>query len=83
MYEYFEGIIQAVTPAYIVIDVHGIGFRLLVANPYHFEAGEQKRVYVQLIIRDNDQTLYGFEGAADKRVITSSIMMSLSPSVGL
>ena len=40
MYEYFEGIIQAVTPAYIVIDVHGIGFRLLVANPYHFEAGE-------------------------------------------
>ena len=65
MYEYFEGIIQAVTPAYIVIDVHGIGFRLLVANPYHFEAGEQKRVYVQLIIRDNDQTLYGFEGAAD------------------
>lgn len=44
--------------------MHGIGFRLLVANPYHFEAGEQKRVYVQLIIRDNDQTLYGFEGAA-------------------
>ena len=37
MYEYFEGIIQAVTPAYIVIDVHGIGFRLLVANPYHLD----------------------------------------------
>lgn len=34
MYEYFEGTIQAVTPAYIVIDVNGIGFRLLVANPY-------------------------------------------------
>lgn len=76
MYEYFEGIIQAVTPAYIVIDVHGIGFRLLVANPYHFEAGEQKRVYVQLIIRDNDQTLYGFEGAADKRTFNQLLTVT-------
>ena len=54
MYEYFEGTIQAVTPAYIVIDVNGIGFRLLVANPYDFEAGKQTRIYVQLIIREND-----------------------------
>ena len=76
MYEYFEGTIQAVTPAYIVIDVNGIGFRLLVANPYDFEAGKQTRIYVQLIIRENDQTLYGFETAADKRTFNQLLSVT-------
>lgn len=60
MYEYLKGTIAAVTPAYIVVDVNGVGYHVLVANPYHYQVGEQTTVYVQQIIRDTDQALYGF-----------------------
>ena len=47
-----------------------------VANPYDFEAGKQTRIYVQLIIRENDQTLYGFETAADKRTFNQLLSVT-------
>lgn len=68
MYEYFKGEITLVTPEYIVVDVNGVGYRLLVANPYAFTKGETATVYAQLIIRDNDQSLYGFVDAEQKRL---------------
>lgn len=66
MYEYFDGTIVTVTPGFIVIDVAGVGYRLLVANPYAYQTNQPTKVYVQQIIRENDQTLYGFATAADK-----------------
>lgn len=66
MFEYFEGTIATVDPSYIVVDVNGVGYRLLVANPYSFVSGEKRRVFVQQIIRENEQSLYGFTDLADK-----------------
>ncbi|KRM71531.1 Holliday junction branch migration protein RuvA [Lacticaseibacillus brantae] len=66
MYEYFKGTVAAITPAYVVLDVSGIGYRLLVANPYHYSEGQTTTIYVQQIIRDNDQSLYGFIDAEQK-----------------
>ncbi|WP_155286399.1 Holliday junction branch migration protein RuvA [Lacticaseibacillus zhaodongensis] len=68
MYEYFKGLIATVTPEYVVVDVNGVGYHLLVANPYAFKQGETATVYAQLIIRDNDQSLYGFVDAEQKRL---------------
>ena len=34
MYEYFEGTITVVNPAYVVIEVAGIGYRILTPTPY-------------------------------------------------
>lgn len=66
MYEYLQGTIAAVSPGYIVVDVAGVGYRVLVTNPYHYDPGQAAKVFVQQIIRDTEQTLYGFASLKDK-----------------
>ena len=66
MYEYLNGVITEVAPNYIVVEVGGIGYRVLVANPYAFPMNELERVYVEQIIRENEQSLYGFLTADEK-----------------
>lgn len=68
MYEYFKGLVAMVRPEYVVIDVNGVGYRLLAPNPYAFHEGETATIYAQLIIRENDQSLYGFADAEQKRL---------------
>lgn len=76
MYEFMQGRVSAITPSYIVINVNGIGYRLLVANPYQYEEGSDLTVYVQLIIRDNDQALYGFATAQDKQTFNQLLTVT-------
>jgi len=66
MYEYLKGLVTLITPAYLVLDVNGVGYRLLVANPYHYQEGQAATIYVQQIIRENDQSLYGFVDGEQK-----------------
>lgn len=68
MYEFFRGTVAAVTPECVVIEVNGVGYRLLVANPYSYQVGQQTMIFAQLIIRENEQSLYGFTDAEQKRV---------------
>jgi Holliday junction DNA helicase RuvA len=68
MYEFFRGQVAAVAPDCVVIDVNGVGYRLLVANPYSFHVGEDTLIYAQLIIRENEQSLYGFNDQEQKRL---------------
>lgn len=76
MYEFMQGRIAAVTPNFIVINVNGIGYRLLVANPYQFSDGQEVTVYVQLIIRDNDQSMYGFADANEKQTFNQLLSVT-------
>ncbi|WP_179395958.1 Holliday junction branch migration protein RuvA [Lacticaseibacillus absianus] len=76
MYEYFKGTIAAVTPSYVVIDVSGVGYRLLVTNPYAYAVGAPATIYVQHIIRDNDQALYGFASATDKQTFNQLLTVT-------
>ena len=76
MYEFMQGRIAAVTPSFIVINVNGIGYRLLVANPYQFSEGQEVTVYVQLIIRDNDQSMYGFADANEKQTFNQLLSVT-------
>lgn len=36
MYEYLKGLVTAVNPYYVVLEVQGIGYQLQVANPYRY-----------------------------------------------
>ena len=55
MYEYLTGTISIVAPQYIVVDVQGVGYKLLVANPYRFHEDSAKavRVFVYQAVRDD------------------------------
>jgi Holliday junction DNA helicase RuvA len=68
MYEYLNGMVTDVNPAYIVIDVAGVGFLVNVANPYSFELNTKQKVFVHQAVSESDQTLYGFKKHEDKEL---------------
>lgn len=78
MYEYLTGTISIVAPQYIVVDVNGVGYKLLVANPYRFAEDPQKRVqvFVYQAVRDDNISLFGFTDQAEKRLFMQLINVS-------
>lgn len=76
MYEYLNGTVADVAPGYVVLDVQGVGYRLLMGNPYAYTIGQQAKIYVQHIIRDNDQALYGFENQAAKQTFNQLLTVT-------
>lgn len=78
MYEYLTGTISIVAPQYIVVDVQGVGYKLLVANPYRFHEDSAKavRVFVYQAVRDDDISLFGFSDQAEKRLFMQLINVS-------
>lgn len=76
MYEYLNGVITEIAPNYIVVEVGGIGYRVLVANPYAFPLHELERVYVEQITRENEQSLYGFITADEKLLFQKLLNVS-------
>ncbi|WP_125714595.1 Holliday junction branch migration protein RuvA [Companilactobacillus kedongensis] len=76
MFEYLNGIIAEIDPAYVVVDVGGVGYKVQVANPYRYQQDEQAKVYVEQIVRDNEQSLYGFYDLNEKRIFLNLISVS-------
>ena len=76
MFEYLNGLITSVTPSYIVVDVQGVGYKVQVANPYRYEENQEARVYVEQIVRDNEQSLYGFYDLNEKNIFLHLISVS-------
>lgn len=78
MFEYIEGLITAVQPTYIVVDVGGVGYRLQCANPYryHVDQKQRVRVYVYQAVRDDDISLFGFSDASEKSLFLQLINVS-------
>ncbi|MCW0952769.1 Holliday junction branch migration protein RuvA [Weissella ceti] len=76
MYEYLKGTIEAVTPSYIVVDVQGVGYRVMTANPYVFTQNQPTTVYVEQIVRETEQTLYGFATLDEKTLFQKLLAVS-------
>ncbi|MFC6322938.1 Holliday junction branch migration protein RuvA [Companilactobacillus baiquanensis] len=76
MFEYLNGIITEVDPAYVVVDVSGVGYKVQVANPYRYQQDEETKIYVEQIVRDNEQSLYGFYDLNEKRIFLNLISVS-------
>ncbi|MGR3742093.1 Holliday junction branch migration protein RuvA [Companilactobacillus sp. DQM5] len=68
MFEYLMGQVSAIHPSYVVMDVNGVGYKLLVANPYRYEMDEKTTIYVEQIVRENEQSLYGFYDLSEKEL---------------
>lgn len=62
MYEYLKGLVTAVNPYYVVLEVQGIGYQLQVANPYRYteSMSEVVQIFVHQAVRDTDITLLAF-----------------------
>ena len=68
MYEYLNGVVVDINPAYIVIDVNGVGYLVNVANPYSFKPDEKQKGYVHQAVSETENTLYGFKKYVDKEL---------------
>ncbi len=68
MYEYIEGNCVGSGADYVVIDVGGIGYRIIVAkhSALGLAEGKKMRVWVDCVIREDSHTLYGFVSTQDR-----------------
>lgn len=78
MYEYLTGLVIVVAPQYIVVDVNGVGYKLLVANPYRYQENRTKKVqvYVYQAVREDNISLFGFTDQNEKNLFMQLINVS-------
>lgn len=78
VYEYLSGLVTIVQPNYIVVDVNGVGYRLLCANPYryHVDLNKTVKVFVYQAVRDDDISLYGFADSDEKELFVQLLGVS-------
>ena len=68
MYEYIDGIVTLTFVNYIVVDVNGVGYKVIVPNPYKFKENEKYRVFIYNHIREDEYTLYGFSSESEREL---------------
>ena len=68
MYAYIKGKISEINPTNIVVDNNGIGYEIVVANPYEYQLNEEKTVFISQQVREDSNILYGFSNKDQKKV---------------
>ena len=78
MYEYFNGELAHILPTAIVVDVHGVGYQVVFANPYRLQDSLKKqiKVLVQQVVREDSITLYGFISSEERELFQRLISVS-------
>ena len=78
MYEYLNGELAHILPTAIVIDVHGVGYQVVFANPYRLQESLKKqiKVLVQQVVREDSITLYGFISSEERELFQRLISVS-------
>lgn len=61
MYTYLKGIVTEIESNYIALDVNGVGYLVYTPNPYSFNENEEYKVYVYNMIREDENSIYGFK----------------------
>lgn len=73
MYAYIKGIVTDIEGTYIVVENGGLGYIVYTPNPYSFELNKETKVYLYQLIREDEQTLYGFKTKEEKNLFLSLI----------
>ena len=78
MYEYLNGELAHILPTAIVVDVHGVGYQVVFANPYRLQDSLKKqiKVLVQQVVREDSITLYGFISSEERELFQRLISAS-------
>lgn len=74
-----SGLLLDVSPPSVVIDVNGVGYQVQVPMSVfdHLPAiGESVVVLTEMIVREDSQTLYGFQSASDRQLFRDLLKVS-------
>lgn len=70
---FLKGIIVGTNETAVTIDVHDVGYEVLVAKSSDFALGELTTIYTYEVVREDDQFLVGFKTIEEKNVFLSLI----------
>lgn len=76
MYAHIEGIVKMIRPSHIVIDNQGIGYLIIVPNPYAYKIDDHTLVYTHHYVREDMDHLYGFQRMESKELFIALIGVS-------
>lgn len=80
MYEYISGRLVELNPAFSVIDCGGIGYRILTSvntfSKLQNDGSESVKLFLHHIVREDDETLYGFYDKAERQLFLQLISVS-------
>lgn len=86
MIDYLKGKLVVKDPAFLIIDVNGVGYRVLISlNTYsEVKDSEEIKLLTYLHIKEDSHTLFGFVREAEKRMFLDLISINgVGPSTGL
>jgi Holliday junction DNA helicase RuvA len=84
MIDYLRGQIQHTEVDFIVIEVHGIGYRVFCANPYSFPSQAEVVVFIHHHVREDAILLYGFSTREEQSLFRRLLEVSgIGPRVAI
>jgi len=78
MIAYIEGRLTHKEPAYVIIDVNGVGYEIRISLQTYsaLPEGEKCRLYTHFHVREDAQILYGFADRSEKKIFLDLISVS-------
>lgn len=78
MYEYIKGILTHIYPGYLVVEAYGVGYHILMANPFRYTDYHSKEVMIYLYqnVSQDDMRLFGFKSYEEKGLFLKLINVS-------
>ncbi|MBR2866993.1 MAG: Holliday junction branch migration protein RuvA [Alistipes sp.] len=78
MYEYITGKVAEATPTYAVIEAAGVGYMINISLKTFsdIEHAEEALLYVHFIVREDQQTLFGFSTKIERELFRQLISVS-------
>ncbi|PAV28929.1 Holliday junction branch migration protein RuvA [Virgibacillus profundi] len=78
MIAYIKGILTYIQDDSVVVDVGGVGYELICANPFGFQSSLNTEVKINTYhhVREDLQVLYGFKNQDEKYLFTKLISVS-------
>jgi len=78
MIAYLKGIVTIIQEESIIVDVSGIGYEIICANPFAYHDFLQKELFIHTYhhVREDVQCLYGFKDEEEKELFTKLISVS-------
>ena len=78
MYEYISGKLAEVTPTYAIVEAAGVGsfIHISLKTYSEIEHSAEARLYVHFIVREDQQTLFGFSTKIERELFRRLISVS-------
>lgn len=80
MYEYITGTLEEITPTDAIVEAYGVGYDLVISlstfTKLQNACGEQVKLYTCHLVREDDESLYGFADKTERAVFLQLIAVS-------